>query len=123
MSRPYVALDANFPEDDKVVRAGESAAWLYVVMACDCRLRRTDGRLPKARVPRLNVPGWQRRLSVLMSESVGLVQEDGDDLVLPAYLKWNRSEARYREESQRKREAACARWHDQPCSRCSEQGG
>lgn len=114
-SKIYVPLDVTFFGDDKILDAGEKAAWLYLNMMTQSKASDSDGFLSRAQVAKLGVPGWQARLKAL------LVVEDrhGDRLVtepdpgiyhLPAYAKWNELSADRRErlekERQRKAEAA-----------------
>lgn len=115
---PWVALSAHFPDDDDIIAAGERAAWLYLVMICDIRARRTDGTISMDRVARLNVPGWRARLDKLAA--IGLVRINRTTVTVPAYLKWNRSEAEYEQISSQRRGAACKRHHPQPCETCAQ---
>lgn len=92
MARLYVPLDASFPDDDKIVEAGERAGWLYVHMLCKCKAIDTDGVLTKAQIAKLGVPGWQARLADLVrTEAVVVSEESPGAYVIPAWLKWNRS--------------------------------
>lgn len=115
---PYVALSATFPDDDDIIAVGEKAAWLYVVMICDCRARRTDGVLTVERIARLHVQGWAPRLDALTRQ--GLVVREGNSVRIPAYLKWNHGESDYQRIADQRRRAACERWHPQPCATCQE---
>ena len=110
----YLALSASFPEDDDIIAVGEAAAWLYIVMACDCRLRRTDGWISRQRVARLGVKGWEKRLDALLGQGLVERQESPQGVAywLPAYLKWNKSEAQL---SAAGKYGACRRYHPQPC--------
>jgi hypothetical protein len=108
-SAPFVALSATFMDDPAVVAAGERAAWLYLAMACDCRLHRSDGTVPEHRLARLGVVGWQARLQTLLTH--GLVIPTPDGYNLPAYLKWNKSEHAYQKRSATGKVNACQRHH------------
>ena len=110
MKGPYLALDADFPDDESVVRVGERAAWMYIVMACWCRLHRTDGFLPAVQPARLNVPGWQGRLRALIDEGLVEVTDDAG-YYLPAYPKWNPTEMDYQRRQHEGKAAACRRHH------------
>lgn len=112
---PFVALSATFMDDPAVVEAGERAAWLFLAMMLDCRLQRTDGVVPAHRLDRLGVPAWRPRLAKLVD--VGLVEKDGTDWRLPAYLKWNPGESEYQRKQHRGRVDVCRRHHEQPCDR------
>ena len=113
---PFICMSAGFPDDKKVIDAGEKAAWLYVVMACESRTRRTDGTLPRHLMPRLGVPGWQSRVARLID--VGLVERTDDGgYHLRGYLNWNPSEGEYLRRSHKGRADVCRRHHAQPCER------
>lgn len=106
--RIYVPLDASFFDDDKVIEAGEAAAVLYLAMLCRIKTLDTDGSLSKAQMQRIGVQGAARRLARLVA--VGLVEQHGDQLHVPAWAKWNetRSERGERLEAERKRKADAA---------------
>lgn len=106
---PFIALSAGFPDDKDVVRVGEKAAWLYVVMACDIRMHRGDGVIAEHRLSRLGVSGWQSRLAKLIE--VGLVTSHPDGYCLPGYLKWNKSEHSYQKRSAEGKVGACKKHH------------
>ncbi len=105
--RPYIRLDAAFMDDDRIIEAGERAAWLYLAVLMSCRQRRADGIISRGQVARLNVAGWQSRLAKLLS--VGLLVETDDhtshDVVylVPGWSKWQRTEEWYAAEAERKR--------------------
>jgi len=114
-SKIYVPLDVTFFGDDKILAAGERAAWLYLHMMTQSKAADSDGYLSKLQVAKLAVPGWQSRLKALLA----VVDHDGGRLVtepepgtyyLPAYPKWNELAAdrrdRLEKERQRKAEAA-----------------
>lgn len=114
-AKVYVPLDVTFFGDDKILAAGERAAWLYLHMMAQSKASDSDGYLSKLQVQKLAVPGWQSRLKSLLA----VVDHDGGRLVvepehgmyyLPAYPKWNELAADRRErlekERQRKAEAA-----------------
>ena len=93
-SKIYVPLDVTFFGDDKILAAGERAAWLYLHMMTQSKASDSDGFLSKLQVAKLAVPGWQSRLKALLA----VVDHDGGRLVtepepgtyyLPAYPKWN----------------------------------
>jgi len=92
MARLYVPLDASFPDDDKIVEAGERAGWLYIHMLCKCKSIDTDGVLTKAQIAKLGVPGWQPRLAALIKvHAVIESTETPGAYEIPAWLGWNKS--------------------------------
>lgn len=71
----FLPLDVGFPDDDRVVQAGEKAAWLYVCMALASKRLGTDGVLSARQIDRLHVPGWKDRLASLVAVELVLVVE------------------------------------------------
>lgn len=117
---PFLVLSATFPDDPRIVEVGERAAWLFLCMACDCRLQRSDGVVAAHRLPRLGVPGWQTRLAALTA--AGLVHQVNGGYVLPGYLNWNPSEHSYLKRAHYGTAGACRRHHPDGCAQaaCAE---
>lgn len=88
-TRIYLPLDVSFMDDDKIIRAGEQAGWLYLAMALRCKALGVDGVLSDVQVARLHVDGWKQRLERLIEEKAVIPRKTG--YALPAYLKWNES--------------------------------
>lgn len=88
-NRIYVPLDANFFDDDKIVRAGEAAGWLYLNMCAKAKQLDTDGILTRAQVERLAVKGWPKRLDALLAVDA-VVEVDGQ-IGICGWLNWNDS--------------------------------
>lgn len=88
-TRIYLPLDVSFMDDDKIIRAGEQAGWLYLAMALRCKALGVDGVLSDVQVARLHVDGWKQRLERLIEEKAVIRRKTG--YALPAYLKWNES--------------------------------
>lgn len=107
-ARLYVKLDVSFFDDDKILAAGEKAAWLYLHLLCKAKQLDTDGRLTTLQVGRLGVEGWRPRLARLIE--VGLVQSDADSVEIVKWLSWNEaaSDRRDRMEAERQRKADAA---------------
>jgi hypothetical protein len=102
----FLPLDVGFPDDDRIVEAGEKAAWLYICMALAAKRLGTDGVLTARQVDRLHVPGWQNRLAQLLE--VELVVSVGEDTyALRAWFQHNDPvavvEERRRKDAERKR--------------------
>ena len=97
-------MDDSFPEDPEMLDVGEEAAWLHFVAICYCSRNLTDGRLPKAMVPRLTSKRNPDRLVAALI-GVGWWTEENDDYLIPAYLKHQRSRVQIEgdRESSRKR--------------------
>jgi hypothetical protein len=89
----WVKLDDTLAEHPKIERAGPLAAWLYVCGLCYCARQLTDGRIPKAKVPRLaDVPQAVKHAARLVE--VGLWEDDGDDYVVHDWLAYNPGKAK-----------------------------
>lgn len=83
-------MDDHFPEDPETLEVGEDAAWLHFLGIAYCSRNLTDGRLPKAMVPRLTAKKAPLRLAAALVR-VGWWVEDGDCFVVRSYLKHQRS--------------------------------
>jgi hypothetical protein len=108
----WVYLDDQFPDHPKVVAAGDAAAWMFVCGLAYCRRYGTDGRIPKAQVPKLTgnrAPG--KLAAALLAAPVGfdhgLWEDRGDHYYVHDYTKWNKPQA---SRSDAARTAAEARW-------------
>lgn len=104
-TRIYVPLDVNFFDDERIIRAGEAAGWLYLAMCAKAKQLDTDGALDVVHLERLHVRGWQKRLATLVE--VGAVEHTTADIyVIAGWLKWNESKeqraARLKAERDRK---------------------
>lgn len=103
-NRVWFALDANFTRDDKVLEAGEAAAFLYLAILGHLALTQQRGSLTRAQVSRMGIPGWERRMERL--EKAGLVESsDPDTYAIPAWEGWSTVSERalYMREWRRKR--------------------
>jgi lysozyme family protein len=101
-TRIYLPLDVSFMDDDKIIRAGEQAGWLYLAMALRCKALGVDGVLSDVQVARLHVDGWKQRLERLIEEKAVIPRKTG--YALPAYLKWNESMSEKTERLKRDRD-------------------
>ena len=112
--RLSVPLDVGFMDDDKVIEAGEQAAWLYLAILLRCKVIASDGTITRQQVGRLAVPGWQRRLARL--EEVGLVASiDGNGtFAVPAWAKWNETQSEREERLKRDRDRKAGGRDDTP---------
>jgi hypothetical protein len=96
-SRMYVPLDVGFFDDEKIVAAGEKAAFLFLAMLSKAKLLDTDGTLTRGQIAKLALPGWQARLKALLEPGIDgsvLVVElpmQRDVYFVPAWYKWNES--------------------------------
>lgn len=101
----YVALSANYADDEAIMDAGEDAELLYIRMLAYCaRTPLTEGwisdRVVLSRLgvmPRLagngagNEPGTDAGSRAAKLCEVGLIHRDEDGYRITSWLKWNRS--------------------------------
>lgn len=102
----WVYLDDAFPDNPKVRRAGEAAAYLYVTMLCYAKRWNTNGRVPEAAMVSLS-PHRLRARNVRTLITVGLVKRVADEYVIHDWEEWNKAQT---SRSEAGRKAAQARW-------------
>lgn len=86
----YLPLDIEFFDNDRVIRAGEKAGWLYIAMCCRAKRLLSDGILSEQQIDRLHIAGWRKRLDALID--VGLViPTDDDRFLILGWLERNMS--------------------------------
>lgn len=109
MPRPgrlFLPLDAGFPDDDRIVQAGERAGWLFIAMCCAAKRLGTDGVLSERQITRLLVPGWRSRLARLVETELVFDQQDGT-YAIASWFRHNepqaKIEARRAADTERKR--------------------
>lgn len=112
--RLYVPLDARFLDDDRVIRAGERAAFLYVAILCAIKLDDTDGTITLRKVARLHVDNWKPRLEKLLAEGLVLditgPESDEVTYLVAGWGKWNLTQAERDQRREIGRIAAQKRW-------------
>lgn len=84
----WARIDDQLYLNEKIDRAGEEAAWLYVCAICYANHKLTDGRVPRERIPKLAYPLKALKLAERLVE-VGLFERDGDDFIIHDFLDWN----------------------------------
>lgn len=111
----FLPLDTEFMDEDKILDAGERAAWLYLAMMLRCKRLETDGVLTARQIERLGIPGWQKRLADLMrplgaDQDPLVTQLDADTYLICAWLNHNDPaelvQAKRRKDAERKRSNA-----------------
>jgi hypothetical protein len=86
----YVKLDAHFADDERIMEAGEAAAWLYVLALAKAKqLSHTDGVLTRGHIERLGLDNLDQRIERLVA--TGLWLREGAGYRIAAWLKWNKS--------------------------------
>ena len=100
----WIKLDDQFLDHPKIVRAGESAAFLFVAGLLYCSRYLTDGVIPKAAIGRLTEhPDRELSAAALVRENLWL--DEGDSWRISQYTDYQRS----RTDVERSREAGKAR--------------
>lgn len=103
-----VSLDDSFFDHPKAIEAGEDGANLYVRGLAYCRRYNTDGRIPKAALPKLST----KREAVAAAKScvrVGLWIEDESAWYVHDYETWYSNDAQAKLAKQRKLAASRAK--------------
>ena len=102
--RLSVPIDVGFMDDDKVIEAGEQAAWMYLAILLRCKVIASDGIITKNQLSRLGVTGWQRRIERL--QDVGLLSSvDGNGTFkVSAWEHWNETQVEREERLKRDRD-------------------
>lgn len=88
-TRSYFRVDNHLPDNPKIVRAGPEAELLYIHGLAYCSRLMTDGRIPKAVVPRLAWKNAAKNTSKLVE--AGLWIDRDDEYEVKDYLKHQRS--------------------------------
>lgn len=99
-----VYLDDHIDEHPKILAAGDAGAWLWTACIAYSKRHRTGGRIPK------NWPGFAgraRRQALAKALTAGILERDGDDIVVHDYSDANWSEEK---RSAAGAKAAAARW-------------
>jgi hypothetical protein len=105
----WANVDDLFPEHPKVLAAGGDAAWLYICGLCFTNRNLTEGRIPKAVVPRLSDRKAPARLAQRLVE-VGLWHEEKEAYVIHDWEKYNEGAEKVKARKEQARNAARAKW-------------
>jgi hypothetical protein len=91
--RTWLAIDANYPNDDKILRAGERAGWLFLAILCRLKMSGRPGVVDRAEIASLGIPGWQVRLERCVR--VGLLTESIEGrYVVASWESWQSQKGR-----------------------------
>jgi len=66
----WCRLYARLPDDIAIQRAGERAAWLFVLGMCYCTSEESDGFIPVTQLPRFGLPQTSARVHALVREGL-----------------------------------------------------
>lgn len=112
--RLYIPLDARFFDDDKILKAGERAAWLFLAILTTIKLDNADGMISHRKIARLGIQGYPQRLQKL--QTIGLILEmESDELdeimyLVPSWSRWNLLSYEVEARREMGREYAQKRW-------------
>lgn len=117
--RTYLPLDCRVFEDDKIIKAGERAAFLYLNILCAIKLDGADGTITERKISRLHVDKWRQRVDKLIAAELLLVingpsDDDPDaeiEYLVPAWSRWNMLTADIERKRSQARIAAETRWN------------
>jgi hypothetical protein len=113
-TKPFLPIDVEFMNDDKIINAGPAAGWLFLAMLLQIKKLGTDGTITQPQMARLFVDKWPRHLETLIEQ--GLVLDISEPintrkhLWVPSWHKWNLSKAERQQISEKARSAAKKRW-------------
>lgn len=110
----FLPLDVNFMDDPKIVRSGESAAYLYLAMCLACKRLGVDGVLEPLQIDRLHVPRWQKRLDILVREQLVIEVPDENGALVYGITAWYGHNDPAAEVERRKREDAARKRSPRP---------
>lgn len=88
-ARIYVPIDAALFDQDEILDAGERATYLFIVILCRIKQLESDGSITTRQVAKLNVSGWQRRLTDLLRVGLLVSEVGSDHYIVPGWSKWN----------------------------------
>lgn len=115
----YVQLDTNWPDNPKVIEAGEVGGWLHCVVLCLAKRGDRDGWVSR-RTLVTRYGAQQQTIDLLVS--LALLERNSDDVRPSGWHQINLSSDQIRrKKAEASRRANHARWHDGPldgCERC-----
>jgi hypothetical protein len=117
--RTYLPLDCRVFEDDKIIKAGERAAFLYLNILCAIKLDGADGTITERKIGRLHVDKWRQRVDNLVAAGLLLALNEATDddpdaeitYLVPAWSRWNMLSHDIEKKREQARTAAETRWN------------
>lgn len=109
----WANVDDLFPEHPKVLAAGGDAAWLYICGLCFTNRNLTEGRIPKAMVPRLSDRKNPLKLAQVLVD-VGLWHDQRTHYAINDWANYNEDAATVKARKEQARKAAQTRWAGKP---------
>jgi len=119
----YIRLSSTFWDEPEIEALGMVGAAFYLQMACRIRQLRTDGWITEAQASKLGYPKWRAAIATMV-DPLGLLTEHvnaagATAYYMPAYLKWNYSEAEFDDLREKKKSAGrksrCVTNHGPDC--------
>ncbi len=101
----WCKLYARMPRDVKIRRAGEAAAWLFVVGMCHCAEQETDGFIAVEDLPAFGLTRVKSRVDALVREGLWLEIDGGWQIARWQELQETTDRIQRKREAARKRQA------------------
>lgn len=101
----YVKLDASYPDDEKIILAGEKAELLYVRGLCLAKRILSDGFIADAHLPRFGLQGVEARARRLCQVGLWRRDDDAGGYWISSWLKHNPSAGQVAEIREKRRHA------------------
>lgn len=125
----YIRLSAMFWDEQETEAIGMAHAAFYIQMACRIRQLRSDGWITEAQVSKLGYPKWRAAVEAMVGIGYLTAHTNAAGMptyYMPAYLKWNYSEAEFEDLREKKsragRKSRCVANHPLGCN-CWESEG
>lgn len=113
----YVKLDASYPDDPKIIEAGEKAEVLYVRSLCLAKRILSDGFVADAHLPRFGLSSVNQRARKLCEVDLWRRDDQAGGYWITAWLKHNRPAAEVQEQTSKAKADAVLgnhrRWHSE----------
>ena len=103
MRKLYVQLDVDFPDNPRIIAAGEKAEVLYTRALCLAKRTLSDGFISTGQLTRLGLTGAQARANALVREQ--LWEEAPGGYFITGWFERNRSAKEIEDQSEARRVA------------------
>ena len=101
--RLYVKLEVDYPDNARMIAAGEKAELLYIRALCLAKRTLSDGFIDARQIPRFGLPGWQARARKLVE--VGLWTSVDQGYLIAGWADRNKSAEEIAAESVKRAES------------------
>jgi hypothetical protein len=101
--RLYVKLEVDYPDNPRIIAAGERAEVLYIRAMCLSKRTLSDGFIHDHQLPRFGLTGVKARAEALFE--AGLWERVSDGYLIVGWLERNRSADDIHDQSAKRAEA------------------